>query len=126
MIVLDAGVLIAHLDERNPQHERASAALIEAAEQPLAASAVTVAEVLIGPAAVGRLDRASAALRELHISEVPLGRDAGARLASLRVGTGLKLPGCCVLLAAEDADADRVVTFDERLASAANALGFQT
>ena len=126
MIVLDASVLIAHLDERNPQHERASAALIEAAEQPLAASPLTVAEVLIGPASVGRLDRASAALRELHISEVPLGRDAGARLASLRAGTGLKLSGCCVLLAAQDAPAERVVSFDDRLAAAAEALGFRS
>ena len=126
MIVLDASVLIAHLDERNPQHECASAALIEAAELPLAASPLTVAEVLIGPAAIGRLDRASAALRELHMIEVPLGRDAGARLASLRAGTGLKLPACCVLLAAQDASAERVVSFDDRLAAAAEALGFSS
>lgn len=124
MIVLDASVLIAHLDERDDHHERATAALIDAADQPLAASPLTVAEVLVGPAAVGRLDRASAALRELRISEVPLGRDAGARLASLRAGTGLKLPDCCVLLAAQDANAEKIVSFEDRLAAAAEALGF--
>lgn len=124
MIVLDASVLIAHLDERDEHHEHATAALIDAADQRLGASPLTVAEVLVGPAAVGRLDRASAALRELGITEVPLGRDAGARLASLRAGTGLKLPDCCVLLAAEDANAEKVISLDDRLAAAAQALGF--
>lgn len=126
MIVLDASALIAHLDERNEHHERATAALIDAADQQLAASPLTVAEVLVGPASVGRLDRASAALRELGTIEVPLGRDAGARLASLRAGTGLKLPHCCVLLAAQDAPAERVISFDDRLAAAAEALGFRS
>ncbi|MEX2193952.1 MAG: type II toxin-antitoxin system VapC family toxin [Thermoleophilaceae bacterium] len=125
MIVLDASVLIAHLDERDVHHERAETQLLDVAEHALAASPLTVAEVLAGPAAVGRLDRASAALRDLGLEEVPLGHDAGARLANLRAGTGLKLPDCCVLLAAQDAEARAIVTFDDRLAQAAHALGFQ-
>lgn len=49
--------------------------------------------------------------------------DAARRLAALRVDTRLKLPGCCVLLAAQDAGADTVATFDDRLGAAAEGLG---
>ena len=58
------------------------------------------------------------------MEEVPLGRDAARRLAALlRVDTRLKLPDCCVLLAAQDAGADTVATFDDRLGAAAEGLG---
>ena len=40
------------------------------------------------------------------------------RLAQLRATTGLKIPDCCVALAAEDAAAP-VARFDDRLAQAA-------
>ncbi|MGH3428816.1 MAG: hypothetical protein ACRDQZ_14830 [Mycobacteriales bacterium] len=42
---------------------------------------------------------------------------------SLHAETGLKLPGCCVLLAAEQIAAAAVATFDDRLA-AADRAGF--
>jgi predicted nucleic acid-binding protein len=48
--------------------------------------------------------------------------DAAERLAALRVATELKLPDCCVLLAAEDAQA-RLLTFDARLAREAGRRG---
>jgi predicted nucleic acid-binding protein len=119
VIVVDASVLIAHLDERDVLHERAVEALLAVAEQTLASSPITLAEVLVGPARAGRLDEAQAALRALGVAEVPLARDASFRLAALRAETGLKLPDCCVLLAADDAGAADVLTFDERLATAA-------
>ncbi len=37
------------------------------------------------------------------------------RLATLRAGTGLKMPDCCVLLAVQESAAKALVTFDERL-----------
>lgn len=45
------------------------------------------------------------------------------RLAELRALTGLRLPDCCVQLAAEYADASAVLTSDARLARAAAELG---
>jgi predicted nucleic acid-binding protein len=122
VIVLDASVLIAHLDADDPHHERAGRLLADAAPQPLAASPLTLAEVLVAPARAGRLDRASAALEELGVVTVPLGDDAPLRLAVLRAGTALRLPDCCVLLAAETAGA-AVATFDGRLAGAARERG---
>ena len=123
MIVVDAGVLIAHLDDNDALHDRALDALLATAEQTLGCSPITLAEVLVGPARAGRLRDARTAVMDLGVGEMPLGEDAAARLASLRADTALKMPDCCVLLAAEDAQADAVLTFDDRLARAAEQRG---
>jgi predicted nucleic acid-binding protein len=84
VIVLDASVLIAHLDEHDAQHAGAEERLLDAPAQELAASPITLAEVLVGPAREGRLEHALAAVRDLDVREVPLGADAASRLAGLR------------------------------------------
>ena len=84
VVVLDASVLIGHLEASDPHHARATELLIDAAGSALAASTLTLAEVLVGPAQAGRLADARAALRTLDVSEVALGADAAARLALLR------------------------------------------
>jgi predicted nucleic acid-binding protein len=116
VIVLDASVLIAHLDRSDAHHERAQQLLLLAVDQELAASTVTLAEVLVAPARAGQLDRASAALDELGVRTVQLDANAHVRLATLRAATGLKLPDCCVLLAAEQVRGS-LATFDDRLAA---------
>ena len=122
MIVLDASVLIAQLDADDPHHDRADRLLADSAPEALGASSVTLAEVLVAPARAGKVDRASSALHRLGVAQIPLGDDAPLRLAMLRAGTNLKLPDCCVLLAAEVVDA-KIATFDERLAEAAEERG---
>lgn len=122
MIILDASVLIAHLDENDGQHARARQVFDVVAGRELGASPLTLAEVFVGPARTGRLETAVGALGRLAVREIPLGPDGPSRLARLRAETGLKLPACCVLLAAQDADAT-VLTFDERLERAAGRLG---
>jgi predicted nucleic acid-binding protein len=126
VIVLDASMLIAHLDERDALHARAEEMLERAASDPLGCSSVTLAEVLVGPARHGRLDSARTALAELEVAEIPLGPDAAVRLATMRADVGLKLPDCCVLVAAQDATARAIVTFDDALARAAERSGFET
>ncbi len=123
MIVLDANILIAHLDASDAHHDRAETLLLDLSDLPLAASPLTLAEVLVGPARTGRLDRATTALALLEVAGVDLGPDAPVQLALLRAGTSLKLPDCCVLLAAENAHA-AVATFDHRLAEVARDRGF--
>lgn len=122
MIVLDASVLIGHLDGHDSHHRRARQLLEQSAASPLGASPVSLAETLVAPARVGRLDAAREALTRIGIAELPLGEDAPARLATLRAATGCKLPDCCVLLAAQD-HAGAVATFDMDLARAARDLG---
>ena len=123
MIVVDASVLIAHLDERDALHARAGDALLAAADRRLGGSPITLAEVLVGPARRDRLDAARAAVAELDVEEIALGEDAPVRLAALRAGSGLKMPDCCVLLAAQDSGAEAVLTFDDALAREVERLG---
>ena len=120
--MLDASVLIAHLDTTDIHHARAGALLLDVADQPFRASPITLAEVLAGPARAQQLDRATAALGQLGVTSVDLGEDAPVRLALLRAGTNLKLPDCCVLMAAEQIQG-AVATLDDRLAAAASKRG---
>jgi len=122
LIVLDASVIIAHLDATDALHDRATALLLGVDSEDLGASPLSLAEVLVGPARAGRLDRAVAALDQLEVTSVNLDRDAPTRLAVLRAGSSLKLPDCCVLLAAQQVHG-AIATFDEALAAAARRGG---
>jgi predicted nucleic acid-binding protein len=62
------------------------------------------------------------ALVALDIQEVPLRTGAPGRLAEMRAEVGLKMPDCCVLLAAQNNEA-ALATFDAQLVSAAEKLG---
>ena len=118
MIVLDASVLIAYLDSEDRHHVAAEALLAEAIGDDLGANSLTLAEVLVVPAQGGRLELVRAVLHDLEVAELPFPADTAVKLAQLRADTGLKMPDCCVLLAAEDSGA-RVACFDDRLARAA-------
>jgi predicted nucleic acid-binding protein len=122
VIVLDASVLIAYGDAADGHHQAADELLVEAAYEELGASTITLAEVLVSPARAGKLDTARRMLEELEVVEIGLDRGAAARLATLRAQSGLKLPDCCVLLAAEQA-AGQVATFDDHLGQAAASMG---
>ncbi len=123
MNVLDASCLIAFLDGRDEHHAEAVRLLLEHADEPFAASVVTVAEALVRPAREERLADARRALDDLALSSLELPGDSAPRLARLRADTGLKMPDCCVLLAAQDVSADALLTFDVRLRAAATTLG---
>lgn len=125
MIVLDASVLIGHLDASDPHHASAQDLLEASREEVLGASAITLAETLVSPARAGRLADAEAALQHLGVSELSLGGNAPGRLAQLRAEVGMKLPDCCVLLAAQE-HAATVASFDSDLLAAAGKLGLKT
>lgn len=122
MIVLDASVLIAYLDGADAHHRAAEELLVEAADDALGASTLTLAEVLVGPARASRLDEARRVLEQLEVEALSLVEGSAERLARLRVETGCRLPDCCVLLAAQDV-AGAIATFDEQLRAAARHLG---
>jgi predicted nucleic acid-binding protein len=125
VIVLDASVLIAHLDRRDAHHEAATRLLAETGGKPLGASSITLAETLVAPARAGRLEDALAALSRLRVADLGLGEDAPARLAELRAEMAVRLPDCCVLLVAEENEA-AVASFDRRLVEIARGLRLAT
>ncbi len=125
MIVLDASVLIAHLDARDSHHTRATRLLADSGTEPLGASTITLAETLVAPTRAGRLEDVVAALDRLGVTELALGNEAPAHLAQLRADSGCKLPDCCVLLAAQE-NAGAIASFDSALIGAAEALGLPT
>jgi len=79
--------------------------------------------VLVGPARRGQIETAQAAIAVLGVDVIPFELEAPIRLAALRAETGLKMPDCCVLLAADAAAAEGVLTFDDALAREAERLG---
>jgi len=121
LIVLDASVLIALVEAADPHHERAARLLAGHADQEFGISPITLAEFLVGPVRAGRVRAARSAVAALDLQTLDLPDDAGLRLARLRVTSGLRMPDCCVLLAAQVADA-AIATFDQRLERAAATL----
>lgn len=119
MIVLDACVLIAHLDANDGHHERATRLLASTSDLPLVASTLTVAEVLVGPTRAGRGRQAREALDRLGVTAVELPADAAGALADLRATTGLRMPDCCVLWTAVARQPAALATFDHHLVRAA-------
>jgi predicted nucleic acid-binding protein len=124
VIALDATVLIAYLDDTDPHHRAAAATLGDHAGSPFATSALTMAETLVRPVGRGAADRVLDILvTQLEIITVPVMGTEAARLAEIRAHTGLKMPDCCVLLAAERVSASKLATFDTRLGQVAAERG---
>lgn len=122
MIVFDASVVIALLDVDDALHSRAQRLLAGLVDRPFFIQVITLSEVLVGPTRRNRLRLAEEQLAAMGLRVLGLAEDRAAELADLRVRTGLKLPDCCVLLAARSIGA-AVGTFDDRLARAGQALG---
>ena len=78
MTILDASVLIAHLDADDAHNERAAQLLEKVAPSGLRASPLTIGEVLVAPARAGRLDRAPHAIKTLGVATVGFTSVAGA------------------------------------------------
>jgi predicted nucleic acid-binding protein len=93
VIVLDATVLIGHLNPQDAHHTRATELLAGFdVDEELGASVVTLAEAMVGPARAGEEYHTIArqAIRDLGIAEIAWGDDAAVRLATLRATTRLK------------------------------------
>ncbi|MGZ4409810.1 MAG: type II toxin-antitoxin system VapC family toxin [Gaiellaceae bacterium] len=115
LIVLDASVVIAHLDPADALHEAATSVLLEYASDDLRLPASAYAESLVDPARKGRLDDARDAIAALQLQIVPIDRLLAGRAASLRARERrLRLPDALVLACGEHLTADAIVTADRR------------
>lgn len=126
MRVLDANVVIGFLDAANAQHQRAVELLTADASERFVMHPATIAEVLTGPA---RRDRAGAARVWASILQMGVVEAQPAAtpldVATLRAKTGLPISdGLVILSAGEPSTGTAILTFDERLATEARALGY--
>jgi len=122
VIALDASVIIAHLSTRDAHHKRATDFFRATVDESYLMHSLTFTEVLIGPMRAGREALAIQALNDLRVNEWSPGPRSAARLAKLRVESGLKLPDCCVLDTALENDAS-LATFNARLSTVATEFG---
>lgn len=121
MIVVDASVLVAHFSEQDSHHPASAQLLGDAVGEALVAHSLTLAEVLVGGARIGREREMLADLMALGVQLAGRDDTEPVRLATLRVSTGLRLPDCCVLDTALTNTAG-LATFDAALAGVARRL----
>jgi len=95
VIVLDAGVIIVHLDGQDAHHRRATTVLAGAVAEGFGVSPLILPEVLVGPARAGRLAAALAAVEAIGIDVVAPAADAPAQLASPTAGFGCPTATSC-------------------------------
>lgn len=124
MIVLDASVAIALLSATDAHHDRAVSLVTEHADGGFEMHALTLAEVLVGGVRAGRANQMFADLHAVGIEQATSAPDEPLILAELRATTGLRMPDCCVLVVALR-ESVPIVTFDDRLAREATALGLR-
>ncbi len=115
IVVLDASVLIAHLDAEDAHHEASRAALEHAAEDELHLPASAYAEMLVQPSRTGHVDVVRTSLEALVVTVGAIDEKVAERAAALRAHSrSLRLRDALVLAYAEEASAARVLTTDRR------------
>jgi predicted nucleic acid-binding protein len=118
VIVLDANVLIALLDKHDAHHAAAAQLMLDT-PPPYAVHALTLAEVLVGPARRGVEEEVLRDLADIGVKVDGEREDEALRLARLRAQHRLKMPDTCVLSVADRFQVP-LVTFDGRLADVAD------
>jgi predicted nucleic acid-binding protein len=124
VIVLDANVVIAYLDDRDAHHAYVVDLLESNAFDEFACSVLTVAEALVHPTRSEVQDAAVASLQRIGIRILPMGDHDALELARLRSQYGVRMPDAVVLRTALTNAAD-VATLDEALATAAARAGIR-
>ena len=118
LIVLDASVVIGHLDPADAHHRAATEALDSHAFDDLHLPASAYAEALVDPMRKGRLEAARKKIAALLLTIDPLTETMAERTAALRAThAGLRLPDALVLACADELGAHQVLTADHRWAA---------
>ncbi|WP_350352298.1 PIN domain-containing protein [Microbacterium sp. A8/3-1] len=122
MIVLDAGVLIAHL-AADDVHQDAAFEILDT-EEDLLIHPLTLAEALVHPARRGTELDDLARIDSLGLLRRDENVDEPVQIARLRAASSMTLPDCAVLATAESFGAT-LATFDRRLADIARSRGVE-
>ena len=122
MITLDAGVVIAYLNQDDAHHARVSDWLSAHVHDEYATSVITLAEVLVRPSALGHASTAHRALSLLGVTPIEAVAGDELEIAAVRAATRLRLPDAIVIHTAERLGGG-LSTTDLALARAAIARG---
>lgn len=115
LIVLDARVVIAHLNPADALHARAERALRDVAGDDLVLPASALAESLVAPARHHRMADARQQIDALLIRIEPMTDLIAEDAARLRAAhRSLRLPDALVIATANVTNADTVVTSDRK------------
>ncbi len=115
LIVLDASVVIAHLNPDDAGHARAVSALSDHADDDLRLPASAYAETLVTPARRGRLAEARDRIDRMPLTVAPIDKTIAEVAAGLRSQTpALRLPDALVLACGNVLDAELILTADRR------------
>jgi predicted nucleic acid-binding protein len=113
LVVLDASVVIAHLNREDALHERATEALRHHADDDLRLPASAYAEVLVDPARRGRLDDVRNVMGTLRLKVEHIDARVAERAAELRARhEAIHLPDALVLACGDVLEADAVLSAD--------------
>jgi predicted nucleic acid-binding protein len=113
LIVLDASVLIAVMDDQDPLHAVATTAVATLTNDDIRLPVSAYAECLVGPARNGRTEEAVMRIREFVSAVEPADETIGKRAAELRASSRtISLGDALVLATAEVLQADVVLTAD--------------
>lgn len=118
MIVLDAGALIALLNDRDAHHEWALQMFIDTVAEDLAISALNLAEALVHPTKAGRYQEFMESIQGLGLEVQGLDHADVAPVAAIRAESGLRMPDSIALHVALRSDSG-LATTDRTLAKAA-------
>jgi predicted nucleic acid-binding protein len=118
LIVLDASVVIGLLDPHDAHHEAVAETFRAHAAETLSLPASAYAEVLIGPARVGRLESAREDIAALGARVSPVDERVAENAARLRARfRSLRLADALVLAEGDSSSADMILTTDRSWAS---------
>lgn len=124
-VTLDASILIAITDRRDPHHERAVTFIRKSLlKRALHVHPLNIAEAAVRPTTYGQAQHVRELWSLLGIRQASVDEEQPWRLAEIRAKTGLGLADCCVIDTAR-ASKSGIATFDLRLASRAAELGVE-
>ena len=122
MIVLDANVVIALLDEDDGSHERARDLIDDHEWDEFCTSAVTLGEMLVRPAERGHAERERGTVERLGVAVLPVTSSTALAAARVRASRRVQMPDAIILVTAR-ATGGQLATFDRKLRRVARSEG---
>ena len=123
-LVLDASVLIALYNDRDPHHDWAVDLMFQTTAEQFHISSLNLAEVTVQPTRLGIEEKFNKGIAGLNMQITGLSEEGYSDLARIRAATNAPMPDCCAIELTQRANA-ALATCDKRQANAAKSLGLE-